>query len=100
MERARTTARRQRTRTVFELRRGLREGTGDEELQSLLEQLERIEQEQRRLERTALEEIDALLTVRQRVQLRFFIERFRRELQRKVQQLRSGEAGPGFPRRR
>jgi len=33
-------------------------------------------------------EIDGMLTVRQRVQFRFFVQRFRKELQQRVQQLR------------
>jgi hypothetical protein len=39
-------------------------------------------------------EVDAMLTVRQRVQFRFFTQRFRRELQRRIQQLRGERIRP------
>jgi len=99
IERVRSEARRARGTTLRELRRGLREGTGDQELQALLDRLGTIESEQRDTERSVMAEIDEMLTVRQRVQFRFFVQRFRQELQRRVQQLRrdrTGGPGPGF----
>jgi hypothetical protein len=98
IEDARTRAQRERRATLRELRYGLREGASDEQLQSLLDRLHAIETEQRAAEEAAMSEIDGMLTVRQSVQFRFFIQRFRQELQRRVQQLRrdrTGETGPG-----
>lgn len=99
IEDARSRANRARAATMRELRLGLREGAADDQLQSLLDRLETIENDQRAEEGSAMAEIDGMLTVRQRVQFRFFIQRFRQELQRRVQQLRRdrlGEPGPGF----
>ena len=98
IEAARSEARRARGTTLRELQRGLRGGAQDEELQVLLDRLGAIESDQREAERAAMAEIDEMLTVRQRVQFRFFIQRFRQELQRRVQELRrerSGGPGPG-----
>ena len=88
IEGARSDARRERMTTLRQLQHGLREGAGDEQLQSLLDRLDAIENEQRAAERAAMTEIDGMLTVRQRVQFRFFVQRFRKELQQRVQQLR------------
>lgn len=81
------TARRRRE-TVRLLQRGLRSGAADSRLQELLDRWHRSEREQQELEREILAEIDAELTVRQRVQLRFFIDSFRRQIARRVQELR------------
>ncbi len=103
IERSRSSARRERLSIVRRLQRGLRTGADDDQLQGLLDRLDSLEFEQRDLERSAMREIDATLTVRQRVELRFFVQRFRRELQRKVQQLRDDgrppRRGEVFPRR-
>jgi Spy/CpxP family protein refolding chaperone len=100
IEDVRSEARRNRGATLRELRQGIRQGAGDEQLQALLDRLQSIEDEQRAAERSAMSDIDAMLTVRQRVQFRFFIQRFRQELQRRVQQLRrdrmGGPPGPGL----
>ena len=51
-------------------------------------------------------DIESKLSTRQRVQFRFFVERFRRDVQRKVQRLRQERgpppdgARPGSPRQR
>jgi hypothetical protein len=95
IEQARVEARRERVATVRQLQRGLREGGADDELQSLLDRLDRIEVDQREAERVVMKEIDEQLTVRQRVKFRFFIQRFRRELQRRVEQLRRQRFGDG-----
>jgi len=100
IEDVRSEARRNRGTTLRELRQGMRQGAGDEQLQALLDRLQAIEDEQRVAERSTMTDIDAMLTVRQRVEFRFFIQRFRQELQRRVQQLRrdrmGGPPGPGF----
>ena len=63
-------------------------GATDDELQELLDRFDQFEGEQRELEGSMLEEIDEVLSARQRVQLRFFIQQFRQEMQRKVQEFR------------
>jgi len=101
IERGRNEAGRQRRTAVRVLTRGMRQGATDEELLSQLARLDRIEQEQRKLEQRVRVEIDEQLSVRQRVRFRFFVERFRRDLQRRVQSLRNGgEPGEGAARRR
>ena len=88
LEEAKTEMRQTRMETARSLRRGMQQGATDDELQELLDRLDRLEGEQRELERSMLEEIDEVLSVRQRVQLRFFIQQFRQEMQRKVQEFR------------
>ena len=51
-----------------------------------LDELDRIESEQR--ERSVRAEIEERFSARQRVQFRFFVDSFRRDVQRKVQGLR------------
>lgn len=94
IERSREESRRRRVGTVRDLHQGLRSGVGDGELQSRLDRLEAIEDEQREIESSVMSEIDRQLTVRQRVQLRFFVQRFRSEVRRKIEELR-GPAGAG-----
>jgi hypothetical protein len=98
LETARREARRERIETVQKLRRGFDGGLSDDELQALLDRLDAIEQEQRGLERTQLSMIDEELSTRQRVELRFFMEQFRQDMARKVQELR-GNRGDGVRRR-
>ena len=88
-----------RRSTVVKLQRGLRQGESDERLQQLLDTLETIEVEQQQSERATLAEIDAKLSVRQRVKLRFFIQGFRRQMQRRVRELQGDDwpAGPPGP---
>ncbi len=88
LEEAKSAMRRSRMETARRLRRGMEQGATDDELQELLDRVDRVEGEQRELERSMLEEIDEVLSARQRVQLRFFIQHFRQEMQRKVQEFR------------
>ena len=85
--------------TVRELYRGMQQGVDDMRLQELLDQLESADLEQQQLELSLLHEIDEHLSVRQRVQLRFFIQRFRGELRRRVEGLQGDRRGRGGPRR-
>ena len=94
LEALRGEARRDRVRTVQQLRNGLADGASDAVLEGLLERLETIESDERAQERQVLALIDDSLSVRQRVQFRFFVERFRRELAQRVNRLR-GERGRG-----
>ena len=57
--------------TMRRLRQGLRQGAADAELQAHLDALDRIEIDQRAKERELIGEVDQMLTVRQRVELRF-----------------------------
>lgn len=88
IEQTKTETARRRRETVRLLQRGLRDGATDSRLQELLDRWHRGDREQQELEREILAEIDAELTVRQRVQLRFFIDSFRRQIARRVQELR------------
>ncbi len=99
MEEAKTAQRRDRTEIVRGLRRGLKEGSTDTELQDLLDRLDLSEIERAEMERSNLAEIDEVLSTRQRVQLRFFVQRFRQEMQQKVRELR-GERRDGRRGRR
>lgn len=95
LEQSRNGMRRERRETVRRLTQGLQRGASDAELQQLLDRLDTIEQDQRKVERTAMARIDEQLSVRQRVQFRFFIERFRKAMQQRIEEFR----GDGPPRR-
>jgi len=86
---ARIQAQRERAELARELRRGMQQGAGDAELQGLLDRLESIEPRQRETQREVQGEIDKLLSVRQRIQFRFFAVRFQREVQSRMQLLRN-----------
>jgi superfamily I DNA/RNA helicase len=79
---------RARMDSVRRLRRGLEQGASDTELQEQLDRLDRSGREQWETERELIEEVDRVLSTRQRVQLRFFLQHFRREMQEKVGELR------------
>ena len=80
LEQLKTEMGRERRETVRELQTGMREGTSDRELQFMLDRLENIDDRLRVAEREALLEIDAELNTRQRVKLRFFVQRFRTQI--------------------
>ncbi len=90
--------RRSRMETTRRLRQGLEQDASDDELQELLDRMDRAERDQREHERSLQDQIEELLSARQRVQLRFFIQRFRQEMQRKVQEFRGDRRRD--PRRR
>ena len=95
----RTQAHRERAQIVRRLNQGLREGATDVELRGLLDELDRLEAEAQELERSARAEIDGMLTVRQSVKYRFFAQRFRQEMNRRIQDMR-GRRGMGRDQRR
>jgi hypothetical protein len=99
LERARTELRRDRMETTRRLRRGLRDGSNDRELQAMLDRLTEIQEREQRMTSSAQMEIDGLLTVQQRVRYRFFTMEFRREIQRRIEQLRENRNGSGPGRR-
>jgi len=71
---------RERRDVARALRRGLDQGANDVELEDLLNKFEQLDDDLRSAEKLALDGIDAELNVRQRVQLRFFVQHFRTEL--------------------
>jgi hypothetical protein len=93
IESTRSRLRRERLETVRSLQRGMEQGAGDDELQALLDRLEAIDEEQRLTEGEVMTEIDAQLTVRQRVQFRFYTERFRRNLERRINEMQRERGG-------
>ena len=93
IEGTRSRLRRERMQTVRSLQRGMEQGAGDEELQRQLDRLGAIEEEQRLNEAEVMAEIDAQLTVRQRVQFRFYTERFRRNLERRINEMQRDRGG-------
>ena len=84
LEQSKREAGRERRETVRALQTGMREGASDTELQMLLDRLEEIEDDQRSAERNAMAEIDADLSTRQRVELRFFVQQFRRRIEARL----------------
>ncbi len=91
---ARRNAQRTRAESVRLLRRGLEQGASDAELEEQLARLDRAEIEHGERDRSIMREIDEGLSIRQRVQLRFFMQRFRREMQDRIHELRK-DLGPG-----
>ncbi|MEE8116676.1 MAG: hypothetical protein V3T28_06180 [Gemmatimonadales bacterium] len=75
---------RERRETVRALRTGMHDGASDAELQRLLDRFEQIDDDQRSAERSAMAKIDADLNTRQRVKLRFFVQRFRRQIEERL----------------
>ncbi|NIM01602.1 MAG: hypothetical protein GTN89_12305 [Acidobacteria bacterium] len=76
--------RRERHAAVRALRTGMQEGASDDELQAALDDLDRIEDDLRSAERSAMVKIDGELNTRQRVKLRFFVHEFRRSIERRL----------------
>jgi hypothetical protein len=97
LERSRAQAARQRRVLVRELRHGLADGMPDAELQSRLDALDRIGQDGERAARATLADVDRALSVPQRVRLRFLLVQFRREMMRRVDEIRQGDGSA--PRR-
>jgi len=91
LERERGALRRQRSETLEQLREQSESGAGDDELQALLDRLDRSERDQLDLRQSAYSEVDRLLTVRQRVRLRFFVEGFPRMMREKIMELRGDD---------
>ncbi len=88
LEEAKRAMRRSRMETARRLRFGLERGAADDELQELLDRLDRTERDQRELERSLQKEMDEVLSAPQRVQLRFFMQQFRQEMQSKIREFR------------
>jgi putative endonuclease len=88
LEQARAEFRTKKAETVRGLARGIEQGAADAELAGGLERLEALDDEQRRLERRLRHEIDRTLSTRQRVELRFFLQRFQRDMAERMRELR------------
>lgn len=84
IERVRTKARREKLAIALDLRRGLREGAGDDELASLLSRFDAVDLRQETEVRDLLAAAEAPLAIRQRVELRFFLVRFKAEVERRM----------------
>jgi hypothetical protein len=98
MERERARSLRERRAASMALRRAYREGADDAELESLLNRVEEIERRMRAEIDRLMGEIDTSLTVRQRVEFRAFLHRFRQDVRDRVQKLRGGRPSPGARR--
>jgi hypothetical protein len=93
LERERAGIQRERGATLRGLRQGLDGGVSDKALQERLDRLDRLAGELLRANEKGLQEIDALLTVPQRVRIRFLLVRFRAEMAERIRELRRGGAG-------
>ena len=98
-EQRRAGAREARQTAVRDLRRGLRGGATDDELQQQLDRMDGMEREEQELERTLRGEVDTLLTVRQRVKFRFFTRQFRRQIEQQIRRVRGEPSDQNRPRR-
>lgn len=97
LEQGKVDLRREKMETVRRLTRGLESGASDAELQRDLDRLGQLDADEQTLERKALAEVDADLSARQRVQLRFFLQRFRRDLAERMHDLGRDRPARRFP---
>jgi hypothetical protein len=94
IERVRREGRREKLQSARELRVALREGAPDAEIDKILARVDASEVKRESEVRARMKEVDAALSARQRAELRFFVAKFRREVERRIR----GEAGPMRPR--
>ena len=92
MEESRAAIQGERREAVQELRRGLDQGADDAALQELLDVLDGLDLRMKALEREYVALVDAVLTVRQRVEFRFFSERFRRDMRKRIETATEGRS--------
>ncbi len=95
METVRRELRHERVSVLRDLRLAYRGGAADAELQGLLDRLTEIEDRSRAEERAALARIDQELSVRQRVEFRFLVVRFRQALRERIEAIRRERGGDG-----
>ena len=95
LELERGAIRRDRMEAMRGLRRGIEQGASDAELQELLNRYDAADRKQVELKERLFGDIDESLTVRQRVRMRFFVERFPRMMREKIEDLRGGAVGRG-----
>ncbi|HEX6853016.1 MAG TPA: hypothetical protein VF139_16595 [Candidatus Polarisedimenticolaceae bacterium] len=96
IERIRREGRREKAVSARELRTALRVGAPDAEIDKILARVDASEVERESEVRARMKEVDAALSSRQRAELRFFVAKFRREVDRRIR----GEAGPMRQRER
>ncbi len=94
LEAERNETRAARARDLQRLRKAYDRDSDDATLLKLLTRLDASQRDLHELERETLEQIDHGLSVRQRVQLRFFMQTFRRQRLEQARQLRRDQAGP------
>ena len=95
LEQERGAVRRERGEAMRRLQRGVGSGASDAELQELLDRYDGADRRQLELKERLFTDIDSALSVRQRVRLRFFVERFPRMMREKIEELRGGARGRG-----
>ena len=83
----------------MELRNALRGGAGDADIERLLARFDDLALTHEKEQRERLRKIDASLTVRQRAELRFFLTRFRQDMERRVREFRDSGRAPRRPAR-
>jgi hypothetical protein len=97
---------RERREIAAALQTGMDDGASDGELAAMLDRLEQIDEDDRAAEKSAMEGIDAELSVRQQVKLRFVVHHFRNEIRERLYTHRDrmdrrgpNEEGPRRPER-
>jgi Spy/CpxP family protein refolding chaperone len=90
IQRARSDERRQKMTAARELKAALADGSSDAAIEKILARLDEAEARRDQEIRARMKEVDAALSPRQRAELRFFIARFGREVERRIR----GDAGP------
>jgi hypothetical protein len=94
LESSRVRHQRERREIGGELRDALRGGAGDAEIERLLVRFDDLALAHEKEQRERLRRIDASLSVRQRAELRFFLTRFRQDMERRVREFRDQGRAP------
>ncbi len=97
LEASRVRNQRERREIGVLLRNALRDGAGDAEIEELLARFDDLALAHEKEQRERLRKIDASLTVRQRAELRFFLTRFRQDMERRVREFRGQGRAPRRP---
>lgn len=99
LEASRVRNQRERREIGVLLRNALRGGAEDAEIERLLGRFDDLALTHEKEQRERLRRIDASLTVRQRAELRFFLTRFRQDMERRVREFRDQGRAPRRPAR-
>ena len=99
LEESRLASQREKRQTMRQLREGMEHGAADEDLQTWLDRFEEIEREAMNGEMATMAEVDEVLRVRQRVQLRMFINQFRQRIRERMDGADRGKMGDRRPPR-
>ena len=84
----RVAIRQERLRIIRDLRKSLRSGGSDAEIDALLAHLDQLGVRQEETTRDALRDVDRHLKPRQKVELRFFVARFRQDVEARIMDVR------------